>query len=99
MKQVRRGILPGNSKSLWDAVKIANDKNVSGLPDTLFKDGVELPNNIIPTAFGDLFYNKVKNITNETLINPNVYNRHIKITNLIDFTIAEENVGECFELN
>ena len=97
MKQVRRGILPGNSKSLWDAVKIANDENVSGLPDTLFKDGVELPNNIIPTAFGDLFYYKVTNITNETLKSPNVYNGHIKITNLIDFSITEENVGNALK--
>ena len=87
--------MPGNSKSLWDAVKIANDKNISGLPDTLFKDGLELQKNTIPESFGELFYDKVSKITEATLINPNVYNGHIKINMLINFSIEEEDVGEC----
>ena len=95
MKQVRHGILPGNSKSLWDAVKIANNKNVSVLPYTLFKDGLELPSNQKPSAFGELFYNKVTSITNETLINPNVYNGHIKLNDHLNFSIEESDVEEC----
>ena len=31
-KSVRHGIIPGNSKSLWDAVKIAKDINSNSLP-------------------------------------------------------------------
>ena len=96
-KQVRCGILPGNSKSLWDAVRIANDKNVTGLPETLYFEGVELQNNNKPTAFGDLFFNKVKNITEQTLTNPNVYNGHIKITEHLDFTLGEKEVGESIK--
>ena len=52
-KNVRRGILAGNSKTLWDAVKIANDKNVSRLPDKLFLSGVEVPDSIPLLTFFD----------------------------------------------
>ena len=62
-KNVRRAILTGNSKSLWDAVKIANDKNVTRLPDKLFLSGVEIPDNKMASTFGDYFINKVNFLT------------------------------------
>jgi hypothetical protein len=30
---VRRGIIPGNIKTLWDAVNIAKDRNIEDLPE------------------------------------------------------------------
>jgi hypothetical protein len=33
---VRHAIKPGNPASLWDAVKIAKDTNISNLPKTMF---------------------------------------------------------------
>jgi hypothetical protein len=41
---VRRGILPGNSKLLWTAVRIAKDQNIETLPKTLYSNGVEIQN-------------------------------------------------------
>ena len=41
-KKVRRGILPGNSKSLWTAVRIAKDQNIESLPKTLYSNGIEI---------------------------------------------------------
>ena len=35
-KRVRKGVLPGNSKSLWDAVKIAKDLKVETIPKTIY---------------------------------------------------------------
>ena len=32
IRKIRNGILPGNSKSLWNAVKVAKDINVNSLP-------------------------------------------------------------------
>ena len=41
-KQVRRGIKPGNSKTLWNAVKLAKDCNLNTLPDTLFLNNAKI---------------------------------------------------------
>ena len=57
-KRVRRNLVRGNSKSLWDAFKIASDVKVSGLPDTLYENGIELPKNKVASAFGDQFIKK-----------------------------------------
>ena len=48
-KQVRKNIVPGNSKSLWNAVKIAKDINVSPIPQ--FKDGQKIDTDELPDAF------------------------------------------------
>ena len=37
LKNVRRSIFPGNTASLWTAVKIAKDVNLSTLPKTLYE--------------------------------------------------------------
>ena len=36
---IRRKIIPGNSKSLWDAVKIAKDTNNPKIPDSMSFNG------------------------------------------------------------
>ena len=37
---VRRGIMPGNSKSLWEAVRISKDINSSMIPDEMFQNQI-----------------------------------------------------------
>ena len=93
--RVRRNLVPGNSKSLWDAVKVASDVNVSGLPETMYQDGVELERERVASAFGDLFFNKVKNITESTLINPLVHNGHQKINIVDNDIIPITDIIEC----
>ena len=76
-KQVRKNIVPGNSKSLWNAVKIAKDINVSPIPQ--FKDGQKIDTDELPDAFLNYFKSKVDQITQESNIDPNVYNGRQKI--------------------
>ena len=38
-KRVRKDIEPGNTKSLWNSVKIAKDLNVEPIPVNLYKGG------------------------------------------------------------
>ena len=60
---VRRGIIPGNSKSLWNAVKKAKDLNVSSLPDKLTLNSLPVAPHDLPDTFAEFFSNKVTNIT------------------------------------
>ena len=73
-KQVRNGIIPGNSKSLWAAVNIAKDINIANLPTVMFLDRVEVTKIELPETFAKFFYNKVNNICVNCQINNNVYN-------------------------
>ena len=71
---IRKNILPGNSKTLWDAVKTAKDINQSSLPEEMFFNQIKVDPNNLPSVFGTFFLNKVKSITDNININPNVYN-------------------------
>ena len=77
---VRRGILPGNSKSLWEAVRISKDLNPTLMPDEMFLNQTKIPIKSLPTAFGDYFSDKVSSITSNLQINNNIYNGSNKIT-------------------
>ena len=71
---IRRNIIPSNSKSLWDAVRIAKDKNIQNLPDTLFLNETEIPKNETTQNFANFFSNKVNDIVGELAIDNEVYN-------------------------
>ena len=77
--KVRQGIMPGNNKSLWDAVKIAKDQNTDELPDEMNIDGMPIPTNEIAEEFAKMFEQKVKDIESTTNINDGVYNGNRKI--------------------
>ena len=94
-KRVRRNLIPGNTKSLWDAVKIASDINVSGLPDTLYENGIELPKDSVASAFGDMFTKKVKLLVESTAIHPQVHNGNQKIFHHNNPAITAIDILEC----
>ena len=58
-KRVRKGIIPGNSKSIWKAVKIAKDINSSEIPSKMYKDNIEIDENAIPECFAEHFSRKI----------------------------------------
>ena len=62
LKKVRKGILPGNSKSLWKAVNIAKNINCTQLPDKLYPNGIEIPTSILADTFAEIFDKKYDNI-------------------------------------
>ena len=79
MNNVQRSIIPGNSKSLWQAVKISKDMNTNEIPKVMYKDGILIKQENIPDAFANFFKDKVQNIVNTTEIDPDVYNGKRKL--------------------
>ena len=71
---MRRGILPGNSKSLWDAVKIAKNQNTPTLPDIMSVNEINIKNEDLPLEFAKFFSNKIAQIISTTQISNTVYN-------------------------
>ena len=73
-QRVRRGLVPSNSKTLWDAVRIAKDLNIEPIPKTMFSNNIEIQRTNLPDSFACFFNNKVNNIVESTNIDNNVYN-------------------------
>ena len=59
-KRVRKGILPGNNKSLWTAVNIAKNINKQDLADMMYLNGELINNKNLPDVFAHYFENKIK---------------------------------------
>ena len=79
VKNIRRNIIPGNAKSLWNAVKIAKDINVSPMPSYMLNNEHEVIMDKLPDQFAKHFKTKVGNLTTENNIQQNVYNGRQKI--------------------
>jgi hypothetical protein len=94
---VRKGILPGNSKSLWDAVNKAKDTNTNPMPDVLFENNQKLNKIEHATAFANFFSNKVNSIINQTVIEPNVYNGKKKVNAENKFFMTSTDIKECLK--
>ena len=73
-KTIRKSIIPGNSKTLWDAVNKAKDLNVDSIPETLYHNEIKVPKHEQAKAFADFFSDKVKTIISSETIAENVYN-------------------------
>ena len=71
---IRRGIIPGNSKSLWTAVKKAKDQNTSHLPNDLTHNNMPIHAHDTADSFATFFKNKVQSIISECSVDNNVYN-------------------------
>jgi hypothetical protein len=61
-QHIRKKIVPGNSKSLWDAVKIARDIEPTHLPTEMVKDGVCYALEDLPMAFSNHFESKIRDL-------------------------------------
>ena len=76
---IRRKILPGNSKSLWDAVKIAKNINIPTIPENMYYENILTPKDQLPDTFANYFEKKVQTIVREQKIEDSVYNGKRKI--------------------
>ena len=76
---IRRKILPGNSKSLWDAVKIAKNINIPTIPENMYYENNLISKDQLPNTFADYFEKKVQTIVREQKISDSVYNGKKKI--------------------
>ena len=61
-ERIRKIILPGNTQSLWKAVKVSKDVNTSSLPSSMHEENVEIGENTLPDRFASFFDKKVKKL-------------------------------------
>ena len=54
--RVRKGIIPGNSRSIWKAVNIAKDINSNEIPKEMFNEGIRISVDEIAESFAAHFY-------------------------------------------
>ena len=73
---VRKGIIPGNSKSLWKAVKTAKNIGHSPIPSNMKVNNVPVTGQNIAEHFAEFFDNKVKRIVRDTVVDPLVFNSY-----------------------
>ena len=97
-KSIRRKILPGNCKSLWDAVKIAKDVNIGSLLDEMQFMHEIFFTELLPDAFADCFENKANKIFNEQTTTDSVFNgvRKVNVDN-INF-MCSPNISKAIKL-
>ena len=75
---IRRSLLPGNTKSLWNAVKLAKDINPNTIPEIMTENGIDITPCDLSDTFAQFFDKKVKSILETCSVN-NVYNGLQKI--------------------
>ena len=93
--QIRRKIIPGNNKSLWDAVKIAKDIEPTPLPKTLLENGKLFNRLEAPSAFATYFKSKIEKLEEHLVLDPGVWNGEEMITSNEKNFMTSENVMEC----
>ena len=96
--QVRRGIIPGNSKTLWDAVKKAKNLNINPIPDNLTRNNAPIEQSAIADSFAEFFANKVKDIVGECSVKDEVYNGSPKVMSVNSNFMTPENILSAAKL-
>ena len=95
-KHVRKGIIPGNSKTLWRAVSNAKDTNLAAnIPDSLLLHGIPVQQSNLADTFAYFFNDKVVKISNDTVINDNVYNGQKKVYCDDKMFMSSQKIVEC----
>ena len=73
-------IYPGNTSSLWKAVKKANDVNTNNLPQMMYENKFPLVNSDLPDKIAQFLNNKISRLTEEINISEEEYNGMQKVT-------------------
>ena len=71
---VRRSLVPGNSKSLWNAVNYARDINHNDISPIMKLGGKIIDNLNLSNSFAEFFDKKVKKIVESCKVDSQVYN-------------------------
>ena len=94
-KNIRRKILPGNTKSLWKAVNVALDNNNDSIPKCMTLDGMPIGEHERSESFATFFESKVKTITDSTMVDPSVYNGTRKLVAGCEMFMTPSEVEKC----
>ena len=92
---VRKGILPGNSKSLWQAVKVAKNQGQPFIPQNMQLNNLPVSSHEISEEFASFFESKVNGIVSNTAINHEVHNGYRKMTADSKMFMTRSNVLDC----
>ena len=79
MTTIRKKIITGNSKSLWDAVKLSKNINTPKTPLNMSFNNQEIPPSELPDVFAKFFKSKVQSIVDEQVVSDSLYNGKRKI--------------------
>ena len=94
---IRRCIIPGNNKSLWNAVNLAKDVNPNSIPKIMKHNGIEIAVSNLSDAFADFFDKKVKDIVSTCEVDNDVYNGTRKVTSPNSNFVTIENVNNVLK--
>ena len=94
-KNVRKCIIPGNTSSLWKAVKTAKDVNVNVLPNTMYEAGDEIDPKKLPEMFAKFFDNKIKDVLAQTSLEENIYIGYKKVNSESKNFVSTKLIREC----
>ena len=94
---VRRSLVPGNSKSLWNAVNLAKDINPNTIPHNMSDNGSNIDPNNLSDAFAQFFDNKVKSIVDTCKVEDNVYNGTTKVFSHESNFMTTKNVSDAIK--
>ena len=87
--------MPGNSKSLWRAVKIAKNHGHSVIPNSMLLNNVEISGPDIAEQFAGFFEKKVRLIVNEKIVDPSVYSGIQKTHAADEMFMTSIKISEC----
>ena len=94
-KNVRRVIVPGNTGSLWKAVKAAHDAEANHLPSMMFLNDSLIEDSSLPDVFASFFDGKIKMLVEKTAIVDNVYNGRKLVNSENKMFMNSSDVREC----
>ena len=94
---IRRSLVPGSSKSLWNAVNLAKDINPNEIPPKMKIAGKTIHTDDLSESFAEFFDNKVKRIVETCEVDSSVYNGKKKLNCDTENFMTVENVSNAMK--
>ena len=94
---IRRSLVPGSSKSLWNAVNLAKDINPNEIPPKMKIAGKTIHTDDLSESFAEFFDNKVKRIVETCEVDSSVYNGKRKLNCNTENFMTVENVSNAMK--
>ena len=94
---IRRSLIAGNSKSLWNAVNLAKDINPNQIPSMMQVNGHPIHPAELSETFACFFDEKVKSIVESGKVDNDVYNGKRKVHSTDKNFMTIENVNRAIK--
>ena len=94
---IRRNLIAGNSKSLWNAVNLAKDINPNQIPSMMQVNGHPIHPAELSETFACFFDEKVKSIVESCKVDNDVYNGKRKVHSTDKNFMTIENVNRAIK--